>query len=89
VKAAQKARMRGRPIAEGSVIGFIITKGKGSISDRAEPAEDVKQDQYDPEYYIEHQIIPASMRVLKALGITEEEILSRKKQKKILSFFKS
>ena len=88
VKAAQKARMRGRPIAEGSVIGFIITKGKGSISDRAEPAEDVKQDQYDPEYYIEHQIIPASMRVLKALGITKEDILSDKKQKKILSFFK-
>jgi DNA polymerase elongation subunit (family B) len=88
VKAAQKARMRGRPIAEGSVIGFIITKGKGSISDRAEPAEDVEQDQYDPEYYIEHQIIPASMRVLKALGITKEDILSDKKQKKILSFFK-
>jgi DNA polymerase I/DNA polymerase-2 len=88
VKAAQKARMRGRPIAEGSVIGFIITKGKGSISDRAEPIEDVKPDQYDPEYYIEHQIIPASMRVLKALGITKEDILSDKKQKKILSFFK-
>jgi DNA polymerase I/DNA polymerase-2 len=88
VKAAQKARMRGKPIAEGSVIGFIITKGKGSISDRAEPVEDVKPDQYDPEYYIEHQIIPASMRVLKALGITKEDILSDKKQKKILSFFK-
>jgi DNA polymerase Pol2 len=88
VKAAQKAKMRGKPIAEGSVIGFIITKGKGSISDRAEPAEDVKQDEYDPEYYIEHQIIPASMRVLKALEITKEDILSEKKQKKILSFFK-
>jgi DNA polymerase I/DNA polymerase-2 len=88
VKAAQKARIKGRPIAEGSVIGFIITKGKGSVSDRAEPVEDVKPDQYDPEYYIQHQIIPASMRVLKALGITKDDILSDKKQKKILSFFK-
>ncbi|MEM5879049.1 MAG: DNA-directed DNA polymerase [Candidatus Aenigmatarchaeota archaeon] len=88
VKAAQKAKNRGRPVAEGSVIGFVIVKGHGSISDRAEPVEDVKPDQYDPEYYIEHQIIPASMRVLKALGITKEDILSEKKQKKILSFFK-
>jgi DNA polymerase I/DNA polymerase-2 len=88
VRAAQKAKERGRQIFEGSVIGFVITKGKGSVSERAEPVEDVKPDQYDPEYYIEHQILPASMRVLKAIGITKEDILSDKKQKKILSFFK-
>lgn len=83
VKAAQKARARGRAIGEGSVIGFVIVKGSGSISDRAEPVEDVSLDQYDPDYYIEHQILPASMRVLRALGITEQEILSGKKQKKL------
>jgi DNA polymerase I/DNA polymerase-2 len=88
VRAAQKAKERGRQIFEGSVIGFVITKGKGSVSERAEPVEDVKPDQYDPDYYIEHQILPASMRVLKAIGITKEDILSDKKQKKILSFFK-
>ncbi|MEM5836205.1 MAG: DNA-directed DNA polymerase [Candidatus Aenigmatarchaeota archaeon] len=87
VKAAQKARSRGRPIGEGSIIGFVIVKGSGSISDRAEPIEDVKPGEYDPEYYIHHQILPASMRVLKALGITKDEILSEKKQKKILSYF--
>jgi len=88
VKAAQKAMARGRIIGEGMVIGFVITKGAGSIAERAEPVEDVKPNQYDPDYYIHHQIIPASMRVLKALGITEEDILSGKKQKKIISFFK-
>ena len=88
VKAAQKAIARGRPIGEGSVIRFIITKGKGSISDRAEPAEDVKPNQYDPDYYIGHQILPASIRVLKALGITEQEILGGKRQKKLEMFFK-
>ncbi|MEM7821730.1 MAG: DNA-directed DNA polymerase [Candidatus Aenigmatarchaeota archaeon] len=88
VKAAQKARARGRPIGEGNIIGFVIVKGPGSISDRAEPVEDVEAIEYDPEYYIHHQILPASMRVLKALGITKEEILNEKKQKKILSFFK-
>jgi DNA polymerase I/DNA polymerase-2 len=88
VKAAQKARARGRPVGEGTVIGFVITKGSGSISDRAEPIEDVKPNQYDPNYYVEHQILPASMRVLKALGYTEQEVLSEKMQKKLDGFLK-
>jgi DNA polymerase I/DNA polymerase-2 len=88
VKAAQKSRSRGKPIGEGSVIGFVIVKGGGSISDRAEPVEDVKPNQYDPDYYIEHQILPASMRVLKALGYTEQQVLSGKVQASLGEWFK-
>jgi DNA polymerase I/DNA polymerase-2 len=88
VKAAQKAKARGRPVGEGTVVAFIITKGSGSISDRAEPVEDVKLNQYDPNYYIEHQILPASMRVLKALGYTEQEVLTGKVQKKLEAWIK-
>jgi len=88
VRAAQKAKAKGRPVGEGTVIGFVITKGSGKISDRAEPVEDVKQNQYDPEYYIGHQVLPASMRVLKALGYTEQEVLSGKTQKKLGAWFK-
>ena len=88
VKAAQKARTRGRVIGEGMVIGFVIVKGKGSIADRAEPVEDVKPNDYDPDYYIHHQILPASMRVLKALGYTEQEVLSGKLQKGLEKFIK-
>jgi DNA polymerase elongation subunit (family B) len=88
VKAAQKAKSRGKAIGEGSVIGFVIIKGSGSISDRAEPVEDVKPNQYDPDYYIEHQILPASMRVLKALGYTEQQVLSGKIQASLGEWFK-
>ena len=88
VKAAQKSLARGRPVGEGVVIGFVITKGKGSISDRAEPVEDVKTNQYDVEYYIKHQVLPASMRVLKVLGYTEEEVLKGKIQKKLEAWIK-
>jgi len=88
VKAAQKALARGRPVGEGVVIGFVITKGKGSISERAEPVEDVKQNQYDVDYYIKNQVLPASMRVLKALGYTEEEVLEGKIQKKLEAWIK-
>jgi DNA polymerase elongation subunit (family B) len=75
VKAAMKARERGKIVAEGSVIGFVITKGAGSISDKAMPVEFVLEGQYDADYYITHQILPAALRVLKALGYTEEDIL--------------
>jgi DNA polymerase I/DNA polymerase-2 len=78
VKAAMKAREKGKPIAEGSIIAFIITKGSGSISDRAMPAEFVTKEDYDANYYIEHQILPAATRVLKALGYKEEDILRTK-----------
>jgi len=76
VKAARKALERGRPIGEGSVILYVITPGPGSISDRAEPAEDAKD--YDPEYYIHHQVVPPAMRILAKFGIKEEDLLKEK-----------
>jgi len=75
VVAARKIKERGRPIGEGMVIMFVITKGKGSISERAEPIEDVNVKDIDNDYYIHHQIIPAALRVLTVLGVTEEELL--------------
>jgi len=88
VKAAQKLRDKGIPVGEGMVISFIIVKGSGSISDRATPVEFVKPNQYDPEYYIHHQVLPASMRVLKALGYSEQDVVSGKIQKKLEGFLK-
>jgi DNA polymerase elongation subunit (family B) len=78
VKAAMKAIERGKIITEGSVIAFVITKGIGSISDRAMPVEFVTEKDYDSEYYIQHQILPAAMRVLKALGYSEQDIFKHK-----------
>jgi DNA polymerase I/DNA polymerase-2 len=73
VVAAQKLIQRGHPIGPGSLISFIITKGQGSISDRAEPALDVSAEEVDVDYYVNNQIIPAAMRVLRVLGVEEEE----------------
>jgi len=87
VKVARKMKERGRPVGEGMIIEYVITKGSGSISDRAEPVEDVKEGEYDPDYYINHQIIPAAMRVLQALDISEDQILSGKIQAKLGKWF--
>jgi DNA polymerase I/DNA polymerase-2 len=75
VVAARKIKERGRPIGEGMPIMFVITKGKGSISERAEPFEDVEIKDVDNDYYISHQIVPAALRVLTVLGVTEEELI--------------
>ncbi|UCD07447.1 MAG: hypothetical protein JSW41_00480 [Candidatus Aenigmatarchaeota archaeon] len=89
VVAARKARERGRVIKEGSTISFVITRGSGSISTRAEPAEDAKN--YDPDYYIYHQVIPAALRILSGLGYTEENFkkdVDKKAQVSITKFVK-
>ncbi len=70
VRVAQKLKERGRPVGEGMIIEYIITKGKGSIAERAEPADAAKD--YDPEYYINNQILPAAMRVLQAFNLKED-----------------
>ncbi len=74
VVAARKSISRGRTVAQGSVIAYVITKGSGSISERAEPSEDAEN--YDPEYYINNQVVPAAMRILSALGYTEDDVVS-------------
>lgn len=66
VMAAKKLLDRGIPVGEGSVIGYIIQKGSGSISERAMPVELADFSKIDTDYYIENQIIPVAMRILKA-----------------------
>ncbi len=82
VVAARKIKDRGRPIGAGMIIMFAITKGKGSISERAEPIEDVSLDDIDINYYINNQILPAALRVLQVLGIDEEKLLGKKTELK-------
>jgi DNA polymerase Pol2 len=87
VAAAHRLKQKGKDIHTGSTIGYIIVKGGGKISERSMPVEYVKFENYDPKYYIEHQIIPAVSRVMEALGYEEEDLLGRK-QVKLGEYFK-
>lgn len=77
VAAARKMKERGNEIKTGSFVEFIITKGEGSISERAEPAGNVKIADADVKYYIGNQIVPAALRVLSVFGVREEDLLGR------------
>jgi DNA polymerase I len=85
VAAAMKYVKRGHAVKEGSVIEYVITKGPGSISSRAEPYEYAEN--YDPDYYVNNQIIPAAMRVLHGLGFTEDDVLEEPPGQKSLDSF--
>lgn len=80
VIAARKMKERGQPVGPGMVIMFVIKKGSGSISQRAEPFESVKISDVDPDYYVNNQIVPVAMRVLGVLGVTEDELKGEGKQ---------
>lgn len=87
VLAAKKSIERGRNVERGSIIRYVIVKGKEPISKRAEPIEDVKLANYDPNYYIENQVLPAVGRIVESLGYTEQEILHNEKQSSLDAFF--
>ena len=55
-----------------------ITSKETSISDKAMPAELAKD--YDAGYYIDHQVIPAVLKILKELGVRKEDLLFGGKQ---------
>ncbi len=72
VVAAQKLKERGKEVAPGMIIGYIITRGPKPISQRALPVEFATLKDYDPEYYIDNQILPAIQRIFEAIGYTRD-----------------
>ena len=82
--AAKKAIERGQKKVdelEGTTIGYVITKHGNTISEKAE-LEEFASD-YDPDYYIEHQVIPATLKILKELGYSADELNGKGVQKRL------
>ena len=87
VVAAKKAAKAGYLISKGVKIGYVIVKGPGKVSDRAEPYFMVKEkNRIDVEYYVDRQIIPVAMRILEGFGVKESSLKTGGVD--ILSFFK-
>ncbi|MGZ7134289.1 MAG: DNA polymerase domain-containing protein [Methanobacterium sp.] len=87
VLAAKKSIEKGRDVKRGSIIRYVIVKGKEPISKRAVPIEDVKLSNYDPNYYIENQVLPSLGRIIESLGYSQQDILHKGKQSNLDAFF--
>nr|WP_295001810.1 DNA polymerase domain-containing protein [uncultured Methanobrevibacter sp.] len=74
VVAARRIEEHGIKVSRGTIIQYIIVKGKGSISQRAIPYEYSEGYEYDKDYYINNQMIPAMERIMYAFGYSKKEL---------------
>lgn len=74
VVAARRIEEHGIKVSRGTIIQYIIVKGKGSISQRAVPFEYSKGYEYDKDYYINNQMIPAIERIMYSFGYTKKDL---------------
>jgi len=84
VSAAKKMIANGMPMEKGSVVSYVITKKGKSVSEKAYPLEMAKD--YDADYYINNQVLPAVMKILKELGYEEYDLKIGGKQKGLGDF---
>ncbi|GAY25895.1 hypothetical protein ATG_10980 [Desulfurococcaceae archaeon AG1] len=86
VRAAKILLSRGGRIAIGDKIGYVIVRGAGRISDRAMPYTFVDPKDIDPSYYIDHQVIPAALRILEYFGVTERTLRSGSRSRSLFDY---
>ncbi len=81
IAAVRRAMKEGMEFKQGDIITYIVTKLPGdSVGDKAVVIDSVKEGDYDPDYYINNQVLPAVMRILEALGYQEDEMKGLGKQ---------
>ena len=72
IAAVLNGRKQGLKIPEGAVVGFVITNDGKTISEKSRVIELAKQ--YDSDYYINNQVVPAVLKILGALGYDKDSI---------------
>ncbi|MFH0862057.1 MAG: DNA-directed DNA polymerase [Candidatus Altiarchaeota archaeon] len=83
VAAVRRAMKEGVDFKQGDIITYIVTKkggSSGNIGEKAVIIDHVKEGDYDADYYINNQVLPAVMRILEALGYQEDEMKGKGKQ---------
>lgn len=87
VAAAKRLEKRGNEIYAGMKIEYVIVTGKEKIRDRAKLPDEVKDGQYDVDYYLNNQVLPALEQILDVFDEDIHEIAEGKEQSKLGSFF--
>ena len=87
VAIAKKLKERGIEVGPGFMIKYVVTKGEKKIRDKAKLPEEVKQEDYDADYYIENQVIPSVEKIFAVLGYKKEDIFEKQGQKQLGKFF--
>ena len=87
MSAIINAKEQGVQVKSGDVVDFIITGKNGkTISEKARIPELVSEGDYDVDYYINNQIVPAIHSILEVFDVSVDELLTGKKQKGLGDF---
>ncbi|PIZ51695.1 hypothetical protein COY27_02740 [Candidatus Woesearchaeota archaeon CG_4_10_14_0_2_um_filter_33_13] len=87
VAVAQRMIELGYPVVPGTLVEYIIAKGSGLIRERAKLPSEVKDGEYDAEYYLKNQLLPAVSSIFAVLGYKEEDLIGEGKQQGLGQFF--
>ncbi len=79
VAVAKAMRSKGIYVGAGTIVNYIISDGSGMIKDKAIMFEDATN--YDSDYYINHQVIPAVEKIFEVLGYRKEDLISGEQTK--------
>jgi len=90
VAVAKRMIDKGIPVGPGSLIKYVITKGKDKekIRDRARLPEEISKDDYDSDYYINNQIIPSVEKIFEVLGFEKDDLINSLDQSRLDTYFK-
>ena len=80
VRIAERMRAKGQEVTPGDIISYVVTREGQRIRDKARLPEEVTEQDYDAEYYIERQIIPAVEQIIELIGATKEDLLNNHTQ---------
>lgn len=87
VAVAQRLKNKGKQIGPGSMIKYVVTQGSDIIRNRSKMPDEVKEGEYDADYYINNQVVPSVERIFNVLGYKKEDLLETKEQTKLEGFF--
>ncbi|MBW3003441.1 DNA-directed DNA polymerase [Candidatus Woesearchaeota archaeon] len=87
VAAAKRMRDKGVEVGPGTFVRFVVTAGKGIVRDRVKLPEEISDNEYDSDYYINNQVVPAVDRIFAVLGYDIKKLLEDKDQSKLSKFF--
>ncbi|VVB80858.1 DNA polymerase [uncultured archaeon] len=86
VAAAQRMEAKGLEVGAGTIIKYVVIRGKGLIRDKVKLADEATQDEYDGEYYVQNQIIPGVERIFAVLGIGVDDLTKNTRQSSLAGF---
>jgi len=86
VAAAQRMKDKGAIVGGGTRVTYVIIKGKGLIRDKVRLPEEIKQTEYDGDYYVNNQVLPAVDKIFEVVGVDIDSATTKKSQATLGSF---